>query len=1114
MKKHLLFLVFALLFATSQIFAQEGTVSGVISGDDGTALPGATVQIKGTNTGITTDIDGKYTIDISGVENSVLVFSFVGYLSQEVEVGTQTVIDVNLVSDVQSLDEIVVVGYGVQKKSLVTGAISKISAEEITQTQNLRVEQALQGKTSGVVVVQESGSPGAGMKVRIRGAGTNGNSNPLFIVDGIRTGGIDYLPPSDIESIEILKDAASAAIYGSNAANGVVLITTKKGTKGKGQVTYDGYYGIQNASNYSEVMNAEQYINYYQEAYAWQRVNENRTDAITDISDPTAIDNSFSAFPYIYENGNIYKLNWEGVTDLKSESNAVSRKDMGTGTNWMEELINPAPIVNHNISASGGSDNSSYYLSGGYFNQKGIIGGDQSNYDRYNFRFNGVLNTKEWISFYTNIGYTHKERTWIGENDWFGADVTSAFRLDPITPVYANSIDDFASLSATDQKYLVQDDDGKYFAISELVAGENANPLASIKARRHDKWVEDKIVGGVGFDLNPIKGLKIHSGLDIDLAHALQSNYEGNYYLSNDLKRIPGSNDVLDDGGDPFDEELDSLTNGINLTYQTYKWFTIQNENYITYDKSIGNHNFTIMAGASFYQYTDLHYAVRKPGLYSDDEKYLVFFDYSFKKYIDEVGMWGSTGIDRLLSYYGRLSYNYNEKYMGTVNFRADGSSKFGPNNKFAYFPSVSAGWVISREDFFPQNFIVNFAKLRASYGVNGSVANLGRWKYLDLVRLTSDGGTERAAVESPNLRWEQSIQTDIALDLALFQNRITLTADYFIKNTEGLLLETSVLSSLGEGKTVNAGQIQNKGVELELGFRNKIEWLTYNIGINGSYLKNEVTSKDDNNFKKLAGANIMGTTVTNFEVGKPVWYMYGYKTDGIFQNWEEIDNHRTAVTNADGSVDSVILQPNAKPGDLILQDIASLDTNGNVVMIPDGEIDESDKTMIGNPHPDFTFGFNANFEFFNFDVSMFWQGVFGNEIYLYPRTERAYYNRPVYMYDDRWTGEGSTNDGIRAFSAETVGRNKEACDFWVYDGSYLRLKQLSIGYTIPNKISTKVKVEKFRIYFSANNVLTFTKYPGNDPEVGGTDAANSIGVDFSMYPSAKSYIFGVNLVF
>jgi TonB-linked SusC/RagA family outer membrane protein len=1114
MRKFTILFLGLLLMFTSLLYGQEKMITGTVtSGEDGSPLPGASVVVKGTTTGTITDIDGKFTLTIP--ENSTLVISYVGYLAEEVAVTTQTEINLALVSDIARLEEVVVVGYGVQKKSLVTGAISKVSSDVIESSKVTRVEQVLQGKAAGVVVSQQSGSPGADIKVQIRGAGTNGKSDPLYIVDGIRTGGIDYLSTTDIESIEILKDAASAAIYGSDAANGVVLITTKKGKKGVGEISYDGYYGMQNASHYMEVMNPEQYINYYQEAYAWQTVNQKSNDAITELTDPKAIDNSYKVFPYIYENGEIYKLGWDKGEKSRTASNATSKTDMGTGTNWMKELIKPAPITSHNLSISGGSDVSNYFLSGGYYNQKGIIGGDQSDFTRYNFRFNGVMKPKQWISFYTNIGYTHKQRTWIGENDWFGGDVTSAVRLDPLTPVYANSIDDFSNLSAAEKKYLVTGEDGKYYGISQLVAGENANPLASIEARRHDKRKEDKLVGGLGFDLNPIKDLKIHCGFDMDLAQAFQSNYDGNYYLSNDLKRIPGANDKLDDGGDPIDGVFDSLTNGINLTYQTYKWLSIQNEDYITYTKQINKSNISILGGFSIFQYSNMSYSVTKPGLYSADQRWLVFDNYDFKKYRDDVNMWGEPEAkDRLLSYYGRLSYNYDEKYLATVNLRADGSSKFGSKNKFGYFPSISAGWVISRENFYPKDFIVNLTKLRVSYGVNGSNSNLGRWKYLDLNKLTSSGGTERYAGNNPDLKWEKSIQTDIALDLGLLNNKITITADYFNKLTSGLLFESNELSSIGEKTNVNAGEIQNKGFELELALHNKSGWLNYSIGINGSYLKNEVTSVDFRNLNKLAGANIMGETVTNFEEGKPVWYLYGYKTEGVFQNWDDIKNHVTVLTNNDGTIDSVILQPNAKPGDLKFQDIASLDSSGNIVMVPDGKIDISDRTMIGDPHPKFAFGLNANFELFNFDVSMFFQGVSGNDIYLYPRTERAFYNRPNYMYDDRWTGDGSTNSSIRAFSAETVGTNGKPSDFWVYDGSYLRLKQLTIGYAIPNKISSKSLIQKFRIYFTASNVFTLTKYPGNDPEVGGNSDANSVGIDLSMYPSPKSYIFGVNLIF
>ena len=1116
MKKNLSLLL--LIIAVSISVLAQTKITGVVTADNGDLLPGATVLLKGTTIGTVTDINGNYSLDVQSNEGTI-VFSYVGYITKEISIDGQTNIDVILTMDITGLDEIVVIGYGVQKKSLVTGAISKVTSDEISQTQNLRVEQALQGKTAGVIIAQQSGSPGADITVRVRGIGSNSTSSPLFVVDGMRTSGIDYLSPNDIESIEILKDAASSAIYGAEAANGVVIITTKKGTKGQTSFNYNGYYGIQNVAHYQESMDAEQYIKYHHEAFAWKYIYSRSDPSAYTMESPEVIDAGFKGLPYSYESGTVYKLDWEDG-NLRTSDNATTRTNLGTGTDWMAEMFSPAPITSHNLSATGGSDLGSYYISGGFFNQEGIVGGPKSNYDRYNFRFNGNININKWMNVYSNVGYTHKERKSLTENDWFSGQLTAAKHLDPLTPITVSSIEELPEFAQGFKPYLLRNEDGEYYGISDLItATELANPFAKIEDH-NGIWKEDKLVGGTGIDFTPIDGLKIHSGVDIDLAYAHNSWSTSPRFYSEENHLETDTLDALNVSGDPLDGTIDSIDNAPSLTYETFKWFTIQNENYITYSFKIGSNNISLLAGNTIRQYSHMRYAVTVPGLYSTDERWKVYgatdWTSSISSDINIYVPWGGLGYEtnRLVSYYGRLSYDYNEKYMATVNFRADGSSKFGPNNKFGYFPSISAGWIISRENFFPQMDIISFMKLRASWGINGSLSNLDDWKYLKLYERTTGGLITATGEDNPDLRWEQSKQTDIALDLGFFRNKIMLTADYFIKLTDGLLVQASVpeyLLTRGDQPYINGGIIQNNGLELELRFNDKEGDLKYSIGLNGSFLKNKVKELSKN-YAALRGANLQGNIINKFEEGESVWYFWGFETNGVFQNQQEIDDYY--VVNTDG--DTVRPQADAVPGEIKLIDWASYDINGEVVAKPDGVLDEADRKNLGSPYPKFTYGINANFDYHNFDLTLFIQGVYGNKIYNVERLDQSYLNKAAWLYEDRWTGYGSTNSGVLPVCGSYTAYLTMPNDFWIQDGSYLRLKQIMFGYTLPEALSSKLLIKKLRIYVSGNNLLTLTKYRGSDPELGGTsnDDTNTIGIDYGMYPSAKSIIGGINLTF
>ncbi len=1041
---------------------QERAIKGkVTDSETGENLLGVTVFIEGTTRGASTNYDGDYTI--MAADGELIVFSYVGYNTIRQTISGQEELNIALVAEFQDLDEVVVVGYSTQKKSLVTGAISKLDADDLNKNA-ARVEQALQGKSAGVNIIQESGSPGAGLSVRIRGTSTNKNSNPLYIVDGMRTGGIDYLNANDIESIEILKDAASAAIYGAEAANGVILISTKGGSNtGQSVINFNFSFGFQQLGKSAEVLNAEQYATYYREGLRHEIISDNVGFEIPDALLERFVD---AAYPF-------------------------NPDTLGRGTDWLGEVFQPAPMSEYNLSISGGNEKTSVFASGSYYNQDGILGGAKANFNRYTTRLNISHRAKDWLTFGANISYTHINRTSIDENNEFGGVISNAMNLDPLTPVYYedasmipekyqaqiyDNIDDIANSS------LKAPGDKGYYGMSTIVQNETRNPVAQID-NKHDEWKTDKLLGGVNIQIAPVEGLTLKTDLSIDLASGNRLYWTPVYYYHS--------------------INYNFLSNTGNENNQ---WFTWQWENTATYRKDFGDHSFMFLGGITMREYTYNYLSGFGEGLQEESWNFAVL-DAVLSDSTKAAASGRRNEDNRLLSYFGRVQYNFQEKYMADFVLRADASSKLSAENRTKYFPSVSVGWVMSREGFWNVQAI-NFFKLRASWGQNGSIQSLGNFEYVSTIKTDAESsyyisggtrvaGSEPTALSNPDLVWETSQQVDIGIDARFLMNRLSFSTDYYRKNTIDLITIASIPQYVGNHvPNANAGDITNTGIEMEISFRSKAGNFSYNIGANAAYNKNIVANLSS----PLLGQNL-GTTgaITRSEQGAPIWYFYGYKTDGIFDSFEEIE----AYTNAEGE----LIQPAAIPGDVKFKDIN-----------PDGVINEDDKTIIGSPHPDWIFGLNANLGYKSFDLSFFFSGTLGNEVYFGAyRTDLTDNNKPLYFYEEAWTPENYTDKFPRYTVTDNNG-NFSHNDLFVFDGSYVRLQNLELGYTLPGNISERIKINKLRVYASVRNLFVITSYPGSDPEIGNSADSNadsdmkSIGVDRGLFPRSRVFTFGINL--
>ncbi len=1034
--------------ANTESVQQKKVTGTVVSKTDNLPVVGATIVIEKTMNGTVTDINGHFSIEAK--PGDILLVSFIGFKSQQVPVGEQNSYNIVLEEDVTDLEEVVVVGYGVQKKKLVTGSTIQVDGESLQKLSTTSALGALQSQSPGVNITQSSGQPGEAYKVTIRGLGTVGNADPLYVIDGVAGGDINNLNPSDIESVDILKDAASAAIYGARAANGVVLITTKQGKSGKIQISYDAYYGIQNPYKLAPLLNAKEYMNIMNE------INFNEGSAAYDFE---------SIIPDLYtriQNG------WEG-------------------TNWLKEIQNEnAPIQNHAFNMTGGSDISNFSIGFSYSDQEGIFGSPvEPNFRRYTARINSdhivYKNSQglDVIKIGENLSFNYNEKKGIGIGNIYWNDIHNMLVAVPLLPAH----DDEGNY--TDYNYITGS------GLSGFYSG-TINPIASMDYNRgQNKSKNYALQANAYIEIQPIQSLILKSSFGYKMSASAYRSYVPAFQLSS--TSLNATDDITQ-----------TLSVGHNWTW----------ENTASYSFEINDHSITALIGQSIEKWgmgVDLS-ATDDLSLFSDFAH--AYIDNAQGYATDSGGTslsgspWDEGGI---ASFFGRILYNYKETYMASVVMRADGSSNFARGHRWGYFPSVSAGWVISNETFMEitDNWL-DFFKIRASWGQNGN-CNIDPFQYLATIsfdesqdynaysfgnRKTSQStGGYADILPNEDITWETSEQLDIGFDARLLDSRLGIAFDWYNKTTKDWLVVAPILASYGTNAPyINGGDVENKGIEIALNWNDKVGDFSYGVNLNLTHNTNKVTRIANSEGIIHGKENVLSQgTVEMFraEVGKPIGYFWGYKTNGVFQNQEEIN--ATEAT----------LQTNPQPGDLIFAD-----TNG------DGSVTEDDKTEIGNPHPDYTMGFSFNVGYKGFDLSVTSTGAFGQQI---AKSYRSFADSRQQNYTTdifaRWHGEGTSNKLPRLTSGSNANW-QEISDIYIEDADYLKIQNITLGYDF-KYIFKNTPFSQLRLYVTAQNLYTFTGYSGMDPEIGyGYDESWVSGIDLGFYPSPRTYLLGINLKF
>lgn len=1010
------------------IFAQQQNITGkVLSVEDGMGLPGVNIVEKGTTNGVSTDFDGNY--KITAGSKAVLVFSFIGYKSQEVTVNGKSTINVSLESLASELDEIVVVGYGTQKRKVSTAATTVVNGKDLQQTNSIDATSALQGQSTGVSITATSGQPGAGMVVNIRGVGTTGNSTPLYVVDGIVVdNGIGYLDPSNIERIDVLKDAAAGSIYGARAANGVVLVTTKKGLEGKMNISLNSYTGFQKIAKKLDLLDAKQYATIMNEA----RVN--------------------SGFAPLYTQDEIANM---------------------VNNDWQEELFNEGAVKqNHSLLITGGDSKATYSTGVSYFGQEGLIGSqtNQSQYDRVTFTTNITYNIiKDHLKIGENFSYANTKSTGVTDQG-----------------IYSNSIRGFLN---SPPNYATYDENGDFG--SSDISADITNPLGSLYYNNFKETKSNRYVGNVFTEASFLDGFTFKTSFGID---SYDSNYRA-FTPEFELSSVSYN-------------AMSSVTQSSN---KNFSWIW---ENTLQYKTTIGDkHNFDLLAGTSARERVSEYMTATGQSLTFND------FEHAYLSNATDPTqntVAGSRTDYNIISYFGRILYDFDNKYLLTATIRRDGSSEFGGNNKWGVFPSFSAGWNVDQENFFPQESVLNALKIRGSWGQNGNDQFPRQFAYMSTIssynknyhfgtgddELPLQVGASPDALNDPNLKWETSEQLNIGFDAKLFKN-FSLTFDYYDKKTKDWLVQAIVPEIAGAtAPYINGGDVSNKGFEIGLGYNAKIgqDW-SISVNANMSHNKNEVTRIANGNGIIYGDSNLLfqGLDEMNrVQEGHPIGYFYGLQTAGIFQNQAQIDAY---------SQDGVLIQPNAQPGDVIF-----VDRNG------DGQISADDKTQIGDPNPDLYYGLSLQLNYKAFDFSVYTYGVAGNQnAYGVRDNSRPFHNYTTDIFD-RWTTEGSSNSTPRVtYGTSDNGNLTKFSDLYMEDADFYRIKTVTVGCDLA-KLSKKLgdTFSQFRVYVSANNLFTFTKYPGLDPEIGfgNTNQSWAKGIDVGFYPQPTTFMMGLNVNF
>jgi TonB-linked SusC/RagA family outer membrane protein len=1027
------------------------TINGkVIDAENNTGLPGVTIVQKGTTTGTISDFSGNYSITVT--KNSTVSFSYVGYVTENITAEQSRSLDINMIPDILSLSEVVVIGYGVVPKKDLTGAVTKVDEENLVKTTGTNINEALQGKAAGVDIVTNSGAPGSGLTVRIRGIGTTTNSDPLYVVDGIQMtpDEMNFLDPEDIENFSILKDASATAIYGSKGANGVILIETKKGKAGAARFNFRYYYGIQRNTKTFDMMNADEFVE------TWNQL----------ASGAALIDTS-------------------------------TYKEVYANTNWFDEVFRLAPIQDYYLSVSGGNESSTYSVSGSYLNQEGII--INSGFKRLNLRLNSSHKIKNRLVIAEKILLNRSETKGVPENNEYASVIANAILTDPLSSPFITLTDGTTNWGPT-------------------IFSNYRNPVSMAELENRTE-THNRVIGNIFAELELIKGLKVKSSVGINYDYTNYYDFDETYYI----------------------EPTDQLVNSI-LEKQLEEYFYWNWENTLTYSKVFGNHSVNLLAGMTAeeekYEYLN---AINRagPGLENEVQE-LRYFQYYSDDAADLID--GSATSSSMISYLGRINYSYKDKWLLTASVRRDGSSKFGTKyeknafNKghWGTFPSAALAYKISNEPFFSAVPVISSLKLRVGWGQTGN-QNIGDYGFVSSIdpsrlRYVFNQAQDSISVGSFPYRganeavhWETVVQTNFGFDAGLFENKLLVSADYYIKKTKEMLVQIPIPNFVGipEPPYQNIGEIKNTGLELVVGYRKMEGNFNYNIDFNIAYQQNEVVDLgEEGNYIEAGTFGDQDDIFTITRKGLPIGAFYGYKTDGLFQNWDEVNQSS---------------QSRAAPGDVRFVDINE-----------DGEINQNDRVMIGNPHPDFIFGLSTQFYYRDFDLSLFFQGTYGNEIF-YPMMKWTHDPSPngrnwhrdlldawVAPTYDEVTGEmtdpGNTDTDI-PFLGTSKNDNMRWSDRMVFDGSYLRLKTVELGYSLPKSILNMFKIDDIRIYVNAKNLFTLTKYIGFDPEIGRTGQEEGqtsgartrrqrqarqllYGVDYGLYPPAQSFLAGIQIGF
>ena len=1020
---------------------QQKKVTGTVSDAMGPII-GASVVEKGTGNGVVTDFDGHFALTVK--PGTTLVISYVGYEKQEVKVGSESDLNITLREDSHSLEEVVVVGYGVQKKKLVTGATLQVKGDDVAKLNTTNPLQALQGQTPGMTIISESGQPGEGLKVNIRGLGTTGSSGPLYIIDGVR-GDISTVNPADIESIDVLKDAASAAIYGSQSANGVVLVTTKNGREGKAIVGFDAYMGWQNAPRKIDMLNAQQYMTIMDE----QNVNSGNS---------------------VYDWQNIRSI-WR----YDAEGNKIGVID----TDWVDQMFKDNALTSSaNLSISGGTQKGNYAVSLGYMTQEGIVGGkDVSNYSRYNFRVNSEYQVIDnFLKVGEQVSLIYYKRNGISVGNQYNNTLRGAFGTSPLAPVYS--------------------DNGKYGSPYNDTSNSDwynadGNPYGAMMTNTNNKTQNMTITANAYAELEFIKNLKLRTTLGVKYDSNNYRSFSPMYHFS-----VYSLNDTRTGVSQ-------SANDGLGITWT----------NTLSYNTKLGEHNLDAMVGYEVYR-------TEGQSIYGANGSLRDGFDTWQYAYLSNGTATNSEGglsvsgtpwdQERMVSYFGRVGWNYKETYMATATVRRDGSSRFAKGHRFGTFPSISAGWVVTNEKFMePVTSVMDYFKLRASWGQVGN-QNIGNYMYLAPMSfsnlyynfgttLGSDGdvwGARPTRLGNEDITWETSEQFDLGFDARFLDQRLNVNFDFYIKTTKDWLVQPPVLATVGTGAPyINGGDVKNTGVELALSWNDRIgRDFHYYVNVNGAYNHNKVGNIPNEDGIIHGQSNMLYDNSTEFyraSNGEPIGYFWGFKTAGLFQNQQDIDQW---VANGNG-----VLQSNPQPGDVKYYDINH-----------DGTINDADKVNLGNGMPDFNYGFSLGFDWKGLEFSVTANGQAGNQIvqsYRNVGSTTANYTTQIL---DRWTGEGTSNKIPRVTNTNV---NYQFSDLFIQDADFLRISNITLGYDFAKLLRCKY-ISQCRLYAQVQNAFTFTKYDGMDPEIGyGMDGWVS-GVDLGYYPRPRTFLFGVNLKF